>query len=82
MFPAAIRRLLILAAVLPLLTNEARGALQTVWLIGVDEDPLASGYNATDEFSSENYINDPKPGKVYNPITNQTGDDDYYIAGN
>lgn len=82
MFPAAIRRLLILAAVLPLLTNEARGALQTVWLIGVDEDPLASGYNATDEFSPDNYINDPKPGTVYNPITNPTGDDDFYFAGN
>ncbi len=60
-----------------------------VWQIGVDEDPLAAGYNPTDEFSSENYINDLRPGKVtrlpgdplYNAGTNPTADDDCYFAG-
>src|SRR5215813_13632718 len=62
---------------------------QLVWRIGVDEDPLASGYNATDEFSQENGINDPPPGKVtrlpgdplYNATNNPTADDDFYCAG-
>ncbi|MBP9900080.1 MAG: DUF1800 family protein [Verrucomicrobia bacterium] len=60
-----------------------------VWQIGVDEDPFAAGYIATDEFSSENYLNDPRPGKVtrlpgdplYNAGTNPTADDDFYFSG-
>jgi uncharacterized protein (DUF1800 family) len=52
----------------------------TVWLIGLDEDPLAAGYDATDEFSSENYINDPRPGTVYT-ASNPVVDDDFYFAG-
>ena len=64
-------------------------APQTVWFIGVDEDPFASGYNPTDEFASENYVNDARPGKVtrlpgdplYNAGTNPTADDDFYCAG-
>jgi uncharacterized protein (DUF1800 family) len=52
----------------------------TVWLIGADEDPLAAGYDATDEFSSENYINDPRPGTVYT-ASNPVVDDDFYFAG-
>src|SRR6185369_16692394 len=60
-----------------------------VWQIGQDEDPFQSGYNATDEFSVENYVNDPRPGKVtrlpgdplYNATNNPTADDDFYFAG-
>ena len=67
----------------------ARGDLQTVWQIGVDDDPLASGYNATHEFSVENYINDARPGKVtrvpgdplYNAASNPAADDDFYCVG-
>jgi uncharacterized protein (DUF1800 family) len=67
----------------------ARGELQPVWVIGVDEDPFAAGDNATDEFSSENYINDVRPGKVtrlagdplYNAASNPTADDDFYCTG-
>lgn len=67
----------------------ARGDLQPVWVIGVDEDPFASGYNATDEFSSENYINDVRPGKVtrlpgdppYNAGSNPKADDDFFAPG-
>lgn len=67
----------------------ARGDLQSVWRIGLDEDPFASGYNATDEFDSENYVNDPRPGRVtrvpgdplYNPGNNPERDDDFYFAG-
>ena len=42
---------------------------------------FASGYNATDEFSSENYINDVRPGTVYT-TNNPVVDDDFYFAGN
>lgn len=55
-------------------------ASATVWLIGEDEDPLAAGYNATDEFSSENYVNDARPGTVYS-TNNPVVDDDFYFAG-
>jgi uncharacterized protein (DUF1800 family) len=66
-----------------------RADLRTVWQIGIDDDPFQSGYNATQEFSSENYINDPRPGKVtrvpgdplYNATNNPTADDDFYCAG-
>src|SRR4051794_22813069 len=62
---------------------------QLVWRIGVDGDPLQSGYNATGEFSQENGINDPRPGRVtrlpgdprYNATNNPTADDDFYCAG-
>jgi hypothetical protein len=57
-----------------------RGAPETVWLIGVDEDPLAVGYNATDEFSSENYVNDLRPGTIYT-TNNPVVDDDFYFPG-
>lgn len=57
-----------------------RAAPETVWLIGVDEDPFASGYNATDEFSSENYVNDPRPGTIYT-VTSPVVDDDFYFSG-
>ena len=78
------------AALLITVAFSSSAALQTVWQIGVDEDPYASGYNPTDEFSSENYINDVRPGKVtrlpgdplYNAGTNPTADDDFYCAGN
>ena len=67
-------------AILTLTTVSLFSAPQTVWLIGVDEDPLAAGYNATDEFSSENYINDARPGTVYT-TNNPVVDDDFYFAG-
>ncbi|NOS70458.1 MAG: DUF1800 family protein [Verrucomicrobia bacterium] len=55
-------------------------APQTIWQIGQDEDPLAAGYNATDEFSTENYINDARPGSVYT-TNSPVVDDDFYFAG-
>ena len=58
----------------------ARAALLPVWLIGVDDDPFAAGYNPTQEFSSENYLNDPAPGTVYT-LANPVVDDDFYFAG-
>ena len=67
--------------VLILAIRSLAAAPQTVWQIGVDEDPFASGYNATDEFSSENYINDVRPGTVYT-TNNPVVDDDFYFAGN
>ena len=58
----------------------ARAAWSPVWLIGADEDPFSNGYDAVNEFSSENYVNDAKPGSVYS--TNVlTVDDDFYCAG-
>ena len=65
---------------LALATATLTAAPQTVWTIGVDEDPFANGYNATDEFSSENYINDARPGTVYTTNT-PVVDDDFYFAG-
>src|SRR5689334_19450310 len=63
--------------------------LQLVWRIGVDDDPLESGYDPTHEFSQENFLNDLRPGKVtrlpgdplYNAASNPTADDDFYCAG-
>jgi hypothetical protein len=46
------RFFVLLLASLFLVPASLRAAPETVWLIGVDEDPLASGYNPTDEFSS------------------------------
>jgi len=68
----------------------AGAALLTVWQIGVDDDPFSCGYNATQEFSSENYVDDPKPGKVtrlrgdplHNAAANPIADDDFYLARN
>ena len=82
--PALLIAFLCLALAAP-----ARATLETVWQIGADEDPLASGYDATDEFSQENFVNDPRPGKVtrlpadplYNAASNPTDDDDFYCAG-
>ncbi|MEY4916462.1 MAG: hypothetical protein RL616_375, partial [Verrucomicrobiota bacterium] len=75
---------------LTLLATGARAELAAVWQIGVDEDPFASSYNPTDEFSAPNYGNDAKPGKVtrlpgdplYVATNNPTADDDFYGAGN
>src|SRR4051794_25327406 len=72
-----------------LLISAARADLQPVWQIGVDGDPFAPGYNATGEFSQENFINDARPGKVtrlpgdplYSAANNPTADDDFYCAG-
>jgi hypothetical protein len=57
-----------------------RATPEPVWFIGADEDPFASGYAPTDEFSTENYANDPRPGTIYttaSPIV----DDDFYFPG-
>src|SRR4051812_22161566 len=45
-------------------TLPATADLQTVWRIGIDGDPYQSGYDPTGEFSQENGLNDPRPGKV------------------
>lgn len=91
MFLAIARRAIFLFAALSFagLVPSARADLQTVWQIGVDDDPFAAGYNPTQEFSSENYINDAKPGQVtrlpgdplYVATNNPTADDDFYCAG-
>ena len=67
----------------------AQAGFLPVWSIGMDEDPLAAGYNATDEFSQEDFVNDARPGKVtrvpgdplYNAGNNPDRDDDFYCAG-
>ncbi|MEJ0088752.1 MAG: hypothetical protein WDM80_03220 [Limisphaerales bacterium] len=82
-------RLIVLTAMLALMVTGTSAMSLPVWQIGVDDDPFASGYNATHEFSSENYINDPRPGKVtrlpgdplYNAANNPTADDDFYCTG-
>ena len=66
-----------------------RAQIQLVWRIGLEDDPFESGYDPTHEFSQENFINDPRPGKVtrllgdplYNAANNPAADDDFYCAG-
>lgn len=61
----------------------------TLWQIGEDEDPYASGYNATDEFSHESGNTNAPPGLVtripgdplYNSASNPQRDDHFYQAG-
>jgi uncharacterized protein (DUF1800 family) len=74
------RFVLLIGAGLFLVTPTLRAAIEPVWLIGVDEDPFASGYNPTDEFSSENYVNDPRPGTIYT-VASPVVDDDFYFPG-
>src|SRR5437870_4116851 len=89
MLSSALRPALLLCASLFLTASGARADLQPVWQIGVDDDPFQSSYNPTHEFSSENYINDARPGQVtrlpgdslYNATNNPTADDDFYLAG-
>jgi len=64
---------------------------RTVWQIGTDDSPAVSPYNPHGEFSSQNGVNDPRPGQVTrepgdpvydaNPGANPGPDDDYYFAG-
>jgi len=76
-------------AILLLVVAGAQAGLVTVWQIGIDGDPYASGYNATGEFSQENFVNDLRPGQVtrlpgdplYAGTNNPTADDDFYLAG-
>jgi len=76
-------------AVWLLAVSAAPAQWAVLWQIGVDEDPLASGYQPIDEFASENYINDTRPGKVtrvpgdplFNATNNAKADDDFYLAG-
>jgi uncharacterized protein (DUF1800 family) len=75
-----IRFFVLILAGLLLAAPSLRAAPENVWLIGVDEDPFASGYNPTDEFSSENYSNDPRPGTLYT-VSNPVVDDDFYFTG-
>ncbi len=61
----------------------------TLWQIGDDEDPYSSGYNPTNEFSSENGNTNVAPGFVtrlpgdplYNAASNPDRDDHFYQAG-
>jgi uncharacterized protein (DUF1800 family) len=90
MFLPVACRLILFGLALSLGIAASRASLATVWQIGVDDDPFAAGYNPTQEFSSEDYVNDPKPGKVtrlpgdplYVATNNPTADDDFYCAGN
>src|SRR6476646_1133727 len=83
------RRVTIFAAILLGGVVAAQADLQTVWQIGIDDEPFQQGYNATQEFSQENFINELRPGKVtrrpgdplYNTTNNPTADDDFYCAG-
>jgi uncharacterized protein (DUF1800 family) len=76
-------------AIVLLFLTPAKASLSPVWSIGADDDPLASGYDPTHEFSQENFVNDARPGKVtrlpgdplYNAAGNPDRDDDYYTAG-
>jgi len=60
-----------------------------LWQIGDDEDPYASGYNATDEFSQESGSSNAPPGLVtripgdplYLSGSNPARDDHFYQAG-
>ena len=70
--------LVLFGAALACLT--ARAGWQGVWTIGADEDPFSSGYNPTDEFSPENFINDAGPGAVYS-TNNPVIDDDFHCVG-
>ncbi len=64
-------------------------APQIVWQIGVDGDPFAANYAPTAEFSDEDYVNSPAPGRVtrqpqdplYLAGSNPPPDDDFYCAG-
>lgn len=74
---------------LPLLLASAQATPTTLWQIGDDEDPFASGYSPTNEFSIENGGSDNAPGAVtripgdplYNAGSNPAPDDHYYLAG-
>jgi uncharacterized protein (DUF1800 family) len=74
------RFVLLLLASLFLATPSLHAAPENIWLIGVDEDPFASGYNPMDEFSTENYANDARPGTIYT-AANPVVDDDFYFPG-
>ncbi len=87
---ATVQRLIrTLALILGLAAAPALSAApQTVWLIGVDEDPLRSGYNPSDEFSPESGSPNKPPGRVTrrpeDPLystNNPAKDDDHYMAG-
>src|SRR5687767_318841 len=77
------------ACILFVVISPLHAALENIWKIGVDEDPLQSGYNPIDDFSQENFINDSRPGRVtrlpgdplYSAGSNPTADDDFYVAG-
>lgn len=83
------RRLAFMLCAFWFVTLTAPAQLHLVWQIGQDEDPFASGYAPTDEFSQENFQNDPRPGRVtrlpgdplYNAGNNPGRDDDFYLAG-
>ncbi len=84
-----VTRRLFFSALLLFFAAHSQAELATVWQIGVDADPFASGYNPTAEFSSENYVNDAKPGLVtrlpgdplYVATNNPAADDDLYCTG-
>jgi len=63
---------------------------RVAWIIGKDDSPQVTPYTPAGEFSTENKLNDLRPGGVtripqdpqYNAQTNPTRDDDFYCAGN
>ncbi|MEN9674254.1 MAG: hypothetical protein RIS76_150, partial [Verrucomicrobiota bacterium] len=64
-------------------------APRAVWQIGTDNNPAILPYRPTAEFSSENFRNDLRPGKVtrvpadpeWVSTNNPTADDDFYFQG-
>ncbi|OYV05440.1 MAG: hypothetical protein CFE26_11570, partial [Verrucomicrobiales bacterium VVV1] len=84
-FPQALR----ISTGLFLLLAIAQAVPVTLWQIGDDEDPFATGYAPTNEFSQENGGSDAAPGVVtripgdplYNAGSNPSRDDHFYQAG-
>jgi len=70
------QRWLALVVTASLLVAGAHAELASVWQIGVDNDPLLSGYDPTAEFSRENDLNDAPPGS-----TSTNAADDFYCVG-
>ena len=65
-------------------------SFRTVWQVGTPAPPGSSAAAANAEFSIQNGINDPTPGKVtrllgdpqYVEAANPSADDDFYFSGN
>lgn len=76
-------------ALVPLAIGSLGAAPVTLWQIGEDEDPFASGYSPTDEFSQESGSSNPAPGFVtrlpddplYQAASNPERDNHFYQAG-
>ncbi len=81
-------RKIIFAALLSMVPSLTASPV-VLWQIGQDEDPLATGYSPTDEFSSDNGSSNVGPGRVtrlpadpqYDAVNNPTRDDHFYQIG-